>query len=353
MTMTPASAPLIRVNNLKKHFTLKNGAKLHAVDGITFDIRSGETLGLVGESGCGKSTVGNVLMRLLPPTDGEMFFEDQSVFKAAGRQKLELCKQMQIIFQDPYSSLNPKKTIRAILMEAYKIHRIAKGAELDAAIRDLCADTGISEDLLSKYPHELDGGKRQIVGIARALSLSPKFIVCDEPVSSLDVSIQATIINLLMSLQRKRGLSFLFISHDLSVVRHISNRIAVMYLGQIIELAETDEIFANALHPYTIALLSAVPKVKIGEKVKRIVLHGDVPSPVDPSDACRFAPRCWMSQPICSEVRPEYKETTPGHFVACHFSSESRLKAKDAQEKMERIALLGKETVSDAAALEA
>lgn len=331
MTQT-AKQPLIRVRNLKKYFTTKTKAKLHAVDDISFDVYPGETLGLVGESGCGKSTVGNVLMRLLEPTAGEMFFEDQSVFTAAGKEFLQLRKQMQIIFQDPYSSLNPRKTIRAILAEAYKIHHLHSGQELEETLRALCADAGISLDLLNKYPHELDGGKRQIVGIARALSLSPKFIVCDEPVSSLDVSIQATIINLLMDLQKKRDLSFLFISHDLSVVRHISNRIAVMYLGQIIELAETDEIFQNAMHPYTIALLSAVPKVQIGQRVKRIVLKGDVPSPINPSATCRFAPRCWMAQDICSREAPPYEEVSPGHFVACHFCRQSQEKLKALQQ---------------------
>lgn len=330
--MTTQTKPLIQIRNLKKHFKVKNKKKLHAVDGLTFNIYPGETLGLVGESGCGKSTVGNVLMRLLPPTDGEMIFEGQSVFDATGKEKLEFCKKMQLIFQDPYSSLNPRKTVRSILSEAYKIHNIAKGEELDKRILELCADTGISEDMLNKYPHELDGGKRQIVGIARALSLSPKFIVCDEPVSALDVSIQATIINLLMDLQEKRGLSYLFISHDLSVVRHISNRIAVMYLGQIIELAPTDKIFSNALHPYTIALLSAVPKVKIGKRIKRIVLEGDVPSPIEPSNVCRFAPRCWMAQDICHTTQPEYREVEPGHFVACHFCEQSRDKAKELQD---------------------
>lgn len=328
---TAERKPLIRIKNLKKHFKLKSGAKLHAVDGLNFDIFPGETLGLVGESGCGKSTVGNVLMRLLPATEGEMHFEGKNVFAATGKEKLAFCRKMQLIFQDPYSSLNPRKTVRSILMEAYKIHDLASGEELDRIIRELCEDTGISEDMLSKYPHELDGGKRQIVGIARALSLSPKFIVCDEPVSALDVSIQATIINLLMDLQKKRDLSYLFISHDLSVVRHISNRIAVMYLGQIIELAETDKIFSNALHPYTIALLSAVPKVKIGKKVKRIVLKGDVPSPVNPSNVCRFAPRCWMAKDICSQQAPEYREVEPGHYVACHFYEESHAKAAEIQ----------------------
>ena len=324
--------PLVSVKNLKKYFDVKDGkSKLHAVDDLTFDIYPGETLGLVGESGCGKSTVGNVLMRLLKPTGGEMIFGASDVFKATGKESLALCKEMQIIFQDPYSSLNPRKTIRSILMEAYKIHHMGSGKQLEQMVKELCDDAGITQDLLNKYPHELDGGKRQIVGIARALSLSPKFVVCDEPVSSLDVSIQATIINLLMDLQKKRDLSFLFISHDLSVVRHISNRIAVMYLGQIIEIAPTDEIFENAMHPYTIALLSAVPKVAIGKKIKRIVLKGDVPSPIDPGEGCRFAPRCWMAQDICAKQSPMLSEVEGGHRVACHFCKESREKAGQLQ----------------------
>lgn len=330
--MHDENKPLVRVKNLKKYFTVKNGAKLHAVDDVSFDIFPGQTLGLVGESGCGKSTVGNVLMRLLEPTAGVMDFDGRSVFEATGKERLALCRQMQIIFQDPYSSLNPRKTVRSILMEAYRIHRLGSGEQLERMVRDLCQDCGITQDMLMKYPHELDGGKRQIVGIARALSLNPRFIVCDEPVSSLDVSIQATIINLLMDLQRKRGLSYLFISHDLSVVRHISNRIAVMYLGEIIEIAETDEMFANALHPYTIALLSAVPKVQIGRRVKRIILRGDVPSPINPGVGCRFAPRCWMAQDICARQSPALSPAGgAGHRVACHFASESREKAAKLQ----------------------
>lgn len=328
--------PLVRVEHLKKYFTVKNNCKLHAVDDISFEIFPGETLGLVGESGCGKSTVGNVLMRLTPPTDGTMLFEGKSVFNASGKERLALCQEMQIIFQDPYSSLNPRKTIRSILMEAYKIHHMGSGEKLQKLVNDLCADAGITQDLLSKYPHELDGGKRQIVGIARALSLSPKFIVCDEPVSSLDVSIQATIINLLMDLQRKRGLSYLFISHDLSVVRHISNRIAVMYLGEIIELADTDEIFANAMHPYAIALLSAVPRMQVRGKLKRIVLKGDVPSPIDPGPGCRFAPRCWMAREECFRQAPPYREVSAGHYVACHFCQESRKNAEAFQHEEEK-----------------
>lgn len=273
-------------------------------------------------------------MRLHKATSGEMLFKDKNVFQATGMaDQFELCSKIQIIFQDPYSSLNPRKRIRSILKEAYKIHKLGTDKEMDEKIEQLCDDCGISRDLLNKYPHELDGGKRQIVGIARALSLSPEFIVCDEPVSSLDVSIQATIINLLMDLQKKRGLSYLFISHDLSVVRHISNRIAVMYLGQMIEIAETDAIFEGAAHPYTIALLSAIPKVELGKKVSRIVLKGDVPSPLNPPPGCRFAPRCWMAQEICKTQNPELVDMGEGggHCVACHFWKESRQKAQEIQ----------------------
>ena len=328
--------PLVQVKNLVKHFEVKGKGMLHAVDDVTFDIMPGETLGLVGESGCGKSTVGNVIMRLHNPTGGQMFFEGQSVFDADKKTSMDLCQKIQIIFQDPYSSLNPRKTIRSILLEAYKIHKMGSAKEMEEKVKALCADCGITEDLLNKYPHELDGGKRQIVGIARSLSLSPKFIVCDEPVSSLDVSIQATIINLLMDLQKKRGLSYLFISHDLSVVRHISNRIAVMYLGQMIEIADTDEIFANALHPYTIALLSAIPKVEVGNKTPRIVLKGDVPSPVNPAPGCRFAPRCWMAKDICKTETPALSPADEhGHCVACHFWQEARANAAKLQGEME------------------
>lgn len=318
--------PLIEVKNLIKYFEIKNKGQLHAVDHVNFNIYPGETLGLVGESGCGKSTVGNVLMRLHTPTGGEMLYNGKDVFKVNNAaDSFEMRSKIQIIFQDPYSSLNPRKTIRSILSEPYVIHKLGNKVEIDKKIRELCDDCGISEELLDKYPHELDGGKRQIIGIARALSLSPDFIVCDEPVSSLDVSIQATIINLLMDLQEKRGLSYLFISHDLSVVRHISNRIAVMYLGQIIEMAGTDELFENAVHPYTIALLSAIPRIDIGAKVSRIVLKGDVPSPLNPPEGCRFAPRCWMARDICKTKTPELQPVDDkGHTVACHFWQESR-----------------------------
>ena len=281
---------LIEVKNLKKYFRVGDKNLLHAIDGVSFSVQRGETLGLVGESGCGKSTVGTVMMRLQPPTSGEVLMGGKNIFQTKGRtEDLELRKRMQIIFQDPYSSLNPKKRIRDILAEAYKIHKTCTKEQLEDTINQLCEMTGISPDMLLQYPHELDGGKRQVVGIARALSLRPEFIVCDEPVSALDVSVQAKIINLLMDLQKRMNLSYLFISHDLSVVKHISHRIAVMYLGQIVELASKDDLFIDTRHPYSIALLSAIPKVDVERKVKRIVLKGDVPSPINPRPICRFA----------------------------------------------------------------
>lgn len=325
-----AQSPLLEVKNLKKYFIIPRKGMLHAVDDVSFEVYPGETLGLVGESGCGKSTVGNVLMRLLPRTSGELIFNGQDVFTANKTDSFNIRKSMQIIFQDPYSSLNPRKTIKSILSEAYEIHKLAKGAELDKAINELCDMVGIARSLLNRYPHELDGGMRQVVGIARALSLKPSFVVCDEPVSSLDVSVQAKIINLLIDMQKKMDLSYLFISHDLSVVRHISDRIAVMYLGQIVEISDTATIFSNTMHPYSIALLSAVPRVDVDTKVRRILLKGDVPSPMNPKPGCRFAPRCWMAQDSCYDNTPELTEVEPGHCVACHFARQSRAKIKDA-----------------------
>lgn len=325
--------PLVEVQNLKKYFALKNKGQLHAVDDISFSIMPGETMGLVGESGCGKSTVGNLLMKLLSSSSGKVLLKGENIFEAKGNKEMELRKKMQIIFQDPFSSLNPQKTIRIILAEPYKIHKLAKNErELNEKIEAIAAMVGLEEYVLDKFPHELDGGRRQLVGIARSLALSPEFIVCDEPVSSLDVSIQANIINLLMDLQKKLHLSYLFISHDLSVVRHISNRIAVMYLGQIVELADADVIFSNTLHPYSIALLSAVPKIDLAKKTKRILLKGDVPNPIDPPDCCRFASRCWMARAICKEKSPQLLEADPGHYVACFCHTESqknKLQRKD------------------------
>ena len=320
--------PLIQAQHLKKYFKINKKKTLHAVDDVSFEIYPGETLGLVGESGCGKSTVGNVIMRLLPRTDGKLLYRGKDIFEASKEESMELCKKMQIIFQDPYSSLNPRKTIRKILSESYEIHHYGSKETIAKTVEELCDRVQVPQNLLDRFPHELDGGMRQIVGIARALSLNADFIVCDEPVSSLDVSIQARIVNLLMDLQKELGLSYLFISHDLSVVRHISNRIAVMYLGQIVEIAETDEMFSNTRHPYSIALLSAVPRVNVDQKVSRIVLKGDVPSPINPKPGCRFAPRCWMAQEICSQEAPEMQEVCPGHCVACHFASESRQRMK-------------------------
>lgn len=323
--------PLIQAQHLKKYFKINKKKTLHAVDDVSFEIYPGETLGLVGESGCGKSTVGNVIMRLLPRTDGKLLYRGKDIFEASKEESMELCKKMQIIFQDPYSSLNPRKTIRKILSESYEIHHYGSKETIAKAVEELCDRVQVPQNLLDHFPHELDGGMRQIVGIARALSLNADFIVCDEPVSSLDVSIQARIVNLLMDLQKELGLSYLFISHDLSVVRHISNRIAVMYLGQIVEIAETDEMFSNTRHPYSIALLSAVPRVNVDQKVSRIVLKGDVPSPINPKPGCRFAPRCWMAQEICSQEAPEMQEVCPGHCVACHFASESRQRMKTVE----------------------
>ena len=311
---------LIEVKHLKKYFKTRRGM-LHAVDDVNFKIYPGETLGLVGESGCGKSTVGNVIMRLLPPTDGEVLYRGENIFTADKERSFELRKKMQIVFQDPYSSLNPKQTIETILSRAWQIHGVKDRKELHERVVKLCDEVGIDRALLDHYPHELDGGNRQIVGIARALSLNPEFIVCDEPVSSLDVSVQAKIINRLMDLQQERNLSYLFVSHDMSVVKHISHRIAVMYLGQIVELADTDTLFRNPMHPYTQALLSAVPRVDVDHKVSRIILQGDVPSPIEPKPGCRFAPRCFRSCPGCKELAtPTLTEVEPGHFVACPFA---------------------------------
>lgn len=319
-----SKTPLIVAKNLKKYYEIKGKGRLHAVDGIDLEIYPGETVSLVGESGCGKSTVGNVIMRLIPPTSGSLKYLDVDVFNATAAQSMELRKKMQMIFQDPFSSLNPRKTIIKILSEAYEIHRYGSKDEIKKAVYDTCDKVQFPKSLLDHYPHELDGGMRQVVGIARSLSLNPNFIVCDEPVSALDVSIQARIINLLMDLQKNQGIAFLFISHDLSVVRHLSKRVCIMYLGQIVESAEAGEIFSNTLHPYSVALLSAVPKVNAGRKVSRIILKGDVPSPINPKPGCRFAPRCWMAQENCFHENPTLREAAPGHMVACHYANDTR-----------------------------
>ena len=323
--------PLIIAKNLKKYFVIKGKELLHAVDDISFEVNSGETMALVGESGCGKSTVGNVIMRLHPPTAGTLMYNGIDVFKANDMQSMVLRKKMQLVFQDPFSSLNPRKTVRKIISEAFEIHKYGSKEDIAKAVKESCERVQFPLNLLDYYPHELDGGMRQVVGIARALSLRPDFIVCDEPVSSLDVSIQARIINLLMDLQKDMGIAYLFISHDLSVVRHISKKIAIMYLGQIVEMAETEMIFAETLHPYSIALLSAVPRIDVESKRSRIVLVGDVPSPMNPKPGCRFAPRCWMAHDDCNNEDPPLREVSPGHKVACFYAEEAVERSKIIQ----------------------
>jgi oligopeptide/dipeptide ABC transporter ATP-binding protein len=324
--------PLIQVKNVKKYFTIDKTRALHAVDDVSFDIMPGQTVGLVGESGCGKSTMGTLMMRLQKATAGEVLYEGKNIFETKDKeQDMYYRRNMQIVFQDPYSSLNPKKRIKSILAEAYETQKLCTKAELDDRLERLCEHVDIPKDMLMQFPHELDGGKRQIVGIARALSVGPKFIVCDEPVSALDVSVQAKILNLLMDLQKQMNISYLFISHDLSVVKHISHKIAVMYLGRIVEFADKDTLFNNTLHPYTLALLSAIPQVTTESSVRRIVLKGDVVSPINPKPQCRFATRCWMSCDKCFESEPELTEVEPGHFVRCHCWQESRERAKHTE----------------------
>ncbi len=317
-SLTNNSEPLLNVKNLKMYFPVKGKGMLHAVDDVSFTVTKGETLGLVGESGCGKSTIGNVLMGLLSPNEGTIEFEGEPVRISSRKKRIDLSKKMQIVFQDPYSSINPKKTVYSILAEPFLIHKVGNKAKIRELISRVCEQTGIEGDIWMKYPHELDGGKRQTIGIARALALNPKFIICDEPVSALDVSIQAKIINLLIDLQQLLGLTYLFVSHDLSVVRHISKRVAVMYLGKIVEIAPTDMIFDNPQHPYTQALLSAVLNVDVTKNNERIVLQGDVPSPINPKPGCRFAPRCRYAQSQCTGTSPVLEEIESNHFVACH-----------------------------------
>lgn len=316
---------LLEVKGLKKYFDAKGKGKLHAVDDISFHIYKGETLGLVGESGCGKSTVGNLLLRLQPATAGSVFLDDIDILNAPRSMNKKICRKIQMVFQDPYSSLNPKKSVKEILEEPFIVQKIASGPkDLNEKISKLCELVNINKDILSKYPHELDGGKRQTICLARSLAFRSDIIVCDEPVSSLDVSIQAQIINMLMDLQDKLHTAYLFISHDLSVVRHISNRIIVMYLGRIMEESPTENLFKNPLHPYTQALLSAIPSINLEDKQERIILKGDVPSPIDPPNGCRFYNRCRMAKKICKEIEPQLVETgVKDHRVACHLWKES------------------------------
>ena len=309
---------LVEVKHLKKYFKTASGM-LHAVDDVTFSIPEGQTLGVVGESGCGKSTLGRTVLGLLDASDGEIYFNGENVTNVSPEKFHELRKDMQIIFQDPYASLNPRMSVGDIIAEPLKIFNLcANDNEVQDKVRELMQVVGLDRRFINSYPHELDGGRRQRIGIARALALDPKFIVCDEPVSALDVSIQAQILNLMQDLQESHGLTYMFITHNLSVVKHISDNIMVMYLGQMVELCSGKELFANNLHPYTKALLSAIPRPSIQQKQERIILKGEISSPIDPKPGCRFAARCNYATAECFERDPELREYCPGHFVACH-----------------------------------
>ena len=339
----PSDNILLEVKHLKKFFPVRKGvlrrvvAQVKAVDDVDMYIKEGETLGLVGESGCGKTTAGRTILRLIEPTGGEILFRSKKLAAAgeeyrivniatASRRALKaLRRDMQIIFQDPYSSLNPRMTVGSIVGEPLLVHGISRGSEREDRVRELLGAVGLKPDHMKRYPHEFSGGQRQRIGIARALALDPQLIVADEPVSALDVSIQAQVLNLLEDLQGEFGLTYLFIAHDLSVVRHISDRVAVMYLGKIVELVETEQLFTNPRHPYTEALMSAVPVPDPDYKVERILLEGDVPSPVNPPSGCYFHPRCRYAKEICSQEPPLYRDLGGEHFVTCHFADALRL----------------------------
>lgn len=318
---------LVRVENLVKHFPVTKGvifrrkvAAVRAVDGISFEIKRGETLGLVGESGCGKSTTGRAILQLYRPTSGHVYFDDVDLVQTQGEDLRRMRRKMQMIFQDPYASLNPRMTVGQIIAEPLLTHGLATHKEAQERVKELLMLVGLSPYYTNRYPHEFSGGQRQRIGVARALSLQPELIVCDEPISALDVSIQAQVVNLLDDLQEKFGLTYLFIAHDLSMVRHISDRVAVMYLGVIVELTDRNELYQNSLHPYSQALLSAVPipDPKIERKRQRIILEGEIPSPINPPSGCRFRTRCPLAVSICAEQQPEFREVSSGHFVACH-----------------------------------
>ncbi|WP_324715513.1 dipeptide ABC transporter ATP-binding protein [Carboxydochorda subterranea] len=332
---------LLEVKGLVKHFPISRGiifsrqvGAVKAVDGIDFFIRRGETLGLVGESGCGKSTTGRLVLRLLEPTRGEVYFEGQNIFHLGREPMRRLRRQMQIIFQDPYASLNPRMTVGDIIGEPLVIHGIAKGPAKERRVRELLEVVGLAAMHARRYPHEFSGGQRQRIGIARALAVNPKLIVADEPVSALDVSIQAQVINLLQDLQKEFGLTYLFIAHDLSVVKHISNRVAVMYLGKIVELADKTELFDDPLHPYTQALMSAIPIPDPTVRRERIILQGDVPSPVNPPSGCRFHTRCPLAEEICRVQEPPFVDLGNHHYVACHLAKPGDIRTRGLAEKV-------------------
>ena len=322
MSNVDRTKPLLEVEGLKKYFATKRGM-LHAVDDVTFTINQGMTLGVVGESGCGKSTTGRAILRLLEPTGGKVHFDGQDVLALTPEQMRHKRQEMQIIFQDPFSSLNPRKTLAETIAEPMEIHNILSDKTArENRVLELMDTVGLARRLMNVYPHELDGGRRQRIGIARALSVNPKFIVCDEPVSALDVSIQAQILNLLEDLQEEMGLTYMFITHDLSVVNHFSDDIAVMYLGKLIEKAPSEELFAHPTHPYTQALLSAIPEPNIHKKTQRILLKGEITSPIEPKPICRFAQRCNYATDRCREGEPCLKEISPNHFVSCFLTDD-------------------------------
>jgi peptide/nickel transport system ATP-binding protein len=336
MTTQPV---LLEVKDLKMHFPIQQGffrkvvGYVRAVDGVSFFIREGETLGLVGESGCGKTTTGRCILRAYEPTAGSILFRQNgemiNILQLSKNKLAPFRRQMQIIFQDPFSSLNPRMTVMDIVSEPLVIHGIAKGARLKTQVRELLEAVGLKTQHMNRYPYAFSGGQRQRIGIARALALRPRLIVCDEPVSALDVSIQAQTLNLLEDLQQEFGLTYLFIAHDLSVVEHISDRVAVMYLGNLVELARADELYRNPLHPYTEALLSAVPRTDPDHVVERIILPGDVPSPADPPSGCKFHPRCQYAWEVCQSEIPEWREVSDDHWVACHLADELSLAGID------------------------
>ena len=319
---------LLHVDDLKMHFPIYRGVfqrqvgAVRAVDGVSFDVKRGETLGLVGESGCGKSTTGRTILQLYKPTSGAVTFDGTNLVTLKGEQMRQMRRKMQMIFQDPYASLNPRMTVAQLVGEPLIVHSAATGAEITERVAHLLELVNLNPAFATRYPHEFSGGQRQRIGVARALALQPSFIICDEPISALDVSIQAQVVNLLEELQEQFHLTYLFIAHDLSMVKHISDRVAVMYLGVIVELATRDELYAKPLHPYTQALLSAVPipDPVADAKRKRTILQGDVPSPANPPSGCRFRTRCPIAEAVCAETRPEFREIRPGHFVACFFA---------------------------------